>query len=1043
MWALVALPGLAAADLTPSRLRCEYLDNPLGIDVRVPRLSWIVESSERGATQRAYRIVVASTPALLKSGKGDLWDSGKVASKQTTQVEYMGKPLQSSQQAFWKVTVWDADGEKTSRPATWEMGLLSQSEWKGKWLSLPDTFARPNAINDSKWIWYPEGNPAQTAPPGERRFQYQFDLPSSAVKSAFLGLAVDDHFTLKINGKEIAASGGWTQFTVYNVKDALKSGTNSIEIIAINDSSRSGVLVAGEIVTADGKKTSITSGKDWQASKDGSQWVPSMELASFGGAPYGSTTWSTAPKEAAYVRREVAVTGKVKRVRAYVTAKGLYNLYVDGKKVGHDALRPGWTEYTKRIQYQTYDLTSQFKSGKHAVGMVLGDGWYSGHVGLTGRGSNYGTKPMGLAQIDIEYADGHHEVVSTDADWQVGTGPIVADDLLMGEDYDAQRELPGWAKAGFTGKWAAPEVTALGDIPLVAQMTPSVRKIEELKPKAITQPKPKVFVYDMAQNMVGWARLNVKGPKGTKVQLRFAEMLNPDGTIYTTNLRGAKATDTYTLSGNGKEVYEPSFTFHGFRYVEVTGYPGTPGKDAITGVVASTDNPQTGTFACSSDLVNQLQHNIYWGQRGNYLEVPTDCPQRDERLGWMGDAQIFAPTACLNNDVAAFLTKYSLDTVDAQSPEGGFSDVTPRIGDWSDGAPAWGDAGVIVPWTVYRAYGDLRILRNQYPAMKKWVDYIDSANPNHIWVNRANNNFGDWLNANDDTPRDVIGTAYFARSCDLLARSARLLGNTEDAAKYGALLMNIKQAFNAKFVDADVKIKGDTQTDYVLALEFDLIPDSQRAAAGKRLAGHIMIDRKGHLSTGFVGVGGLNPSLTAVGRTDVAYKLLLNDTYPSWGYSIRQGATTIWERWDGWTQEKGFQDPGMNSFNHYSLGSVGQWMYETVAGIAQDPTVAGYEKIVIHPIPGGEMKWAKGTFDSIHGRIESGWRTKGSGFELNVTIPANTTATVYVPAASADKVMEGAGLARDAEGIRFLRMEGDSAVFTVGSGTYHFTSTRK
>jgi alpha-L-rhamnosidase len=743
-------------------------------------------------------------------------------------------------------------------------------------------------------------------------------------------------------------------------------------------------------------------------------------------------------------RKVFQVSKPIRKARAYVSAKGLYNLFIDGHRVGHQLLTPGWTDYGKRIQYEAYDVTSLAKPGQHGVGLMLGNGWYCGHIGLTG-GDNYGKYPEALVQLVVTYTDGSKDVIASDGSWKTKIGPISSDDLLMGETYDARNEIKGWSEAKFDdSSWSAPQVHVLGDVPLVPDSAPPIEKITEIKPKAmIPQTAPGTFLFDLGQNMVGWARLKVKGPAGTQVRLRFAEMLNPDKSAYTTNLRGAKATDYYTLSGSGEEVYEPSFTSHGFRYVEVTGYPGTPTLDAITGVVVGSHNPQTGTFACSNALVNQLQHNIYWGEQGNYLSVPTDCPQRDERLGWMGDAQIFVRTACFNNDVASFMTKWTQDVVDAQSPAGGFSDVSPRKGDPSDGAPAWGDAGVIVPYTIYLCYGDTRILDRRYPAMRNWIEYIDSVNPNHIWINRSNNNFGDWLNVHDDTPRDVIATAYFAYSTDLLAKTARILGKTEDAEHYVTLRDQIRQAFRDNFVDDQVKIKGDTQTDYVLALRFDLLKPEQRAAAAKRLVDHIVIDRKTHLSTGFVGVGYLNPTLTSIGRSDVAYSLLLNDTYPSWGYSIRQGATTIWERWDGWTQDKGFQDPGMNSFNHYSLGSVGEWMYNRVAGIDLDPSAPGYEKIVIKPTLGGGLTWASGTLESMHGHIESKWKLDGSRLTLDVEIPANTTATIYVPSKGSDAVTESGMEAMKAIGLTFIGQQDGCSVFAATNGKFHFTSVVK
>jgi len=842
----LVLPVFGVAQLSPGRLRCEYLENPIGLDVPAPRFNWIVESSAQGERQSAYQIVVSSTAAGASHGQGDLWDSGKIASGQTTQVVYSGKPLRSGQLAYWTVTTWNRSGESSRRSAVahWQAGIMRPEDWHALWIGLP-----------------------------------------------------------------------------------------------------------------------VMSNKT--------------------------------PRPATYVWKSFDVSKPIKRAYVYASAKGLFRMTLNDKRVGSDIFTPGWTDYRKRIQYETYDITGKLKRGQNLVVMALGDGWYCGHVGNTA-GNDYGDRAMGLAQLEIEYRDGSHDTIVSDPTWAAGRGPIVANDLLMGESYDARRTAAG----------VSADALPLDAVPLVAQHDPTVQPVAEIKPKKITQPKPGVFVYDLAQNMVGWARLKVAGNAGDKVQLRFAEMLNPDGTIYTTNLRGAKATDTYTLAGGKTETYEPTFTFHGFRYVEVTGYPGTPGMDAITGVVLSSNNPQTGEFACSNELVNKLQHNIFWGQRGNYLSVPTDCPQRDERLGWMGDAQIFARTACFNNDVAAFLSKWTQDVVDAQSPEGGFSDVSPRMGDDSDGAPAWGDAGVIVPWTVYQCYGDTRLLDERYPAMRKWIEYIDSVNPDHIWVKRSNNNFGDWLNVQDDTPRPVLATAYFAHSTDLLARSARVLGKTEDAEKYEALRDAIRSAFIQHFVDAEGKIQGDTQTCYVIALAFDLLPAGRRANAVDRLAKHIA-ERKDHLSTGFVGVGYLNPTLTAFGKSDLAYKLLTNDTYPSWGYSIRQGATTIWERWDGWTDTKGFQDPGMNSFNHYSLGSVGEWMYKSVAGIDLDPAKPGYEHIIIHPVPGGGLTWARASLDSIHGRISSSWRILDGQFGLDVTIPANTTATVYLPDGTVREVESG------------------------------------
>jgi alpha-L-rhamnosidase len=534
-------------------------------------------------------------------------------------------------------------------------------------------------------------------------------------------------------------------------------------------------------------------------------------------------------------------------------------------------------------------------------------------------------------------------------------------------------------------------------------------------------------------------RLKVEGKVGTRVTLRHAEALNPDGTIYTTNLRSARATDHYVLGGDGEEVYEPRFTFHGFRYVEVTGYPGEPPPGAVTGRVVHSATPPSGSFECSSRMVNKLQENIVWGQRGNFLSVPTDCPQRDERLGWMGDAQVFVRTASFNMDVAAFFEKWMVDVEDAQSPEGAFPDVAPLLKgsgliDLTGGAPAWGDAGVIVPWTIYRTYDDTRIVERHYDAMARWMEYLYRANPDLIRKNRMGNNYGDWLSPKGDhTPKHLLATAYWAYDAKLMAEMAEATGRQEDAEEYRDLNERIKAAFQAAYVSPDGRIEGDTQTCYLLALHMELLPEELRSAAAEHLVR--TIEREDwHLSTGFVGVGYLCPVLTEAGYTDVAYRLLENETYPSWGYTIRNGATTIWERWDGWTEEKGFQSPNMNSFNHYSLGSVGEWLYRYVAGI--DLGEPGYGRIVIRPRLGGNLTHASGAYDSVRGRISSSWKIEDNQFVLETLIPPNTTATVHVP--STDDVSEGGRPVDEAEGVEFLRAEEGETVLAVGSGRYEF-----
>jgi len=724
----------------------------------------------------------------------------------------------------------------------------------------------------------------------------------------------------------------------------------------------------------------------------------------------------------------------IRRATVYATALGLYELHINGERVGDEYFAPGWTDYNKRVYYRSYDVTGLIRDTGNTIGAILADGWYVGYIGWGRKRAHYGSdKPWLKVQLHIEYADGTTQIIATDETWKATTGPILEADFLMGETYDANKELDGWSECGFddtgwddvlVGKNIETRIEAFPGVP--------VRVFQEITPKTITEPEKGRFVFDMGTNFAGFVRLRVKGDRGTKVVIRFAERLNPDGTIYTANLRGARATDTYICKGSGEEIWQPRFTFHGFQYVELTGYPGTPGKDAITGIELTSSTPPVGMFECSDATANQLYRNITQTQRANFIEIPTDCPQRDERLGWMGDAQIYIRTATYNSDVAAFFTKWLVDVEDAQLENGAFSDVAPRKIAVKGGVAAWGDAGVICPWTIYQVYGDRRILARHYEAMCRWIDYCKGTARGLL---RPATGYGDWLSIKADTPKDVLATAYFAHSTHLMAKIAGVLGKREDAAKYNQLFEQIKAAFNKAYVGPDGRIKGDTQTVYVLALAFDLLDADKRAEAGRHLVDDIRA-RNWHLSTGFVGTKDLMMTLTGIGRTDVAYRLFHNDTFPSWGFSIRHGATSIWERWDGWTPEKGFQDPGMNSFAHYSFGAVAEWMFNTIGGIDTDG--AGYRNIIIRPLPGGKINFAKVRYNSINGLIATDWRLHEGNLSLNITIPANTTATVYMPVSSIDDITESGTAVVGAPGVEFVRMQDNAAVCRIGSGSYRF-----
>ena len=761
---------------------------------------------------------------------------------------------------------------------------------------------------------------------------------------------------------------------------------------------------------------------------------------------------------ATMLRREFKLTSRAKRAIVYASALGVYELHINGKRIGDHLLAPEFTDYHSRTQYQAYDVTAYLRPGANLIGAMLGDGWYAGGIGLARSVMKkprniYGDHPRLIAQLEIEAADAQIERIVTDESWKTSReGPIRSSDILDGEACDARREMPGWNSAGFDDKaWKPADVASNARITLVSQPNEPIRVTREIKPISLNEPKPGVYVFDLGQNMVGWCRLKAQGPAGTKVTLRHAEMLSDDGMIYTDNLRAAKQTDVYNFRGGGVETFEPHFTYHGFRYVEVTGLKSKPQIDAITGRVFNSDMTETGRFESSDPTLNKLWQNILWTQRGNMLSIPTDCPQRDERLGWMGDIQIFVGTGIFNMNMAAFYTKWMRDVRDAQAEDGRFADFSPHPFGKDKvftGVPGWGDAGIVVPWRLWQHYGDKRMLAENLESGKRWVEFIRSNNPNLLWKNKRGNDYGDWLNSDTliyegfpnkggQVPKEIFATMMFAYAADLVSRMAQVLGNSEEAKKYRQLFEEIKAAFNKAYVAEDGRIQGDTQAGYAIALHFDLLPEKLRPLAVKHMLEGI--ERyKGHMSTGFHSTYRMMLELTAAGHNEVAYKLINNHTFPSWGYSIENGATTIWERWDGYVKGRGFQNKGMNSFNHYAIGAVGEWMYRVIVGINHDDAHPAYEHFVIKPYPGGGLKWAKGSYDSIRGKIESSWSVAAGKLKLDVRIPANTTATVFVPAKDASNVLESGKPASTATGVKLLRMEEGAAVFLVKSGSYSF-----
>ncbi|MCK9205406.1 MAG: glycoside hydrolase family 78 protein, partial [Bacteroidales bacterium] len=689
--------------------------------------------------------------------------------------------------------------------------------------------------------------------------------------------------------------------------------------------------------------------------------------------------------EACPVFRRTFIAGKqIQSATAYITALGMYEAQINGARLGDAFFTPGWTAYRKRIQYQVYDVTGIVKQGNNAIGVTLGNGWYSGFIGWGNHNHEYGKYKALLFQLEINYTDGTSETIVSDESWKSSTGSIKYSEIYHGETIDNRVENTGWTLSGYDdAAWVPVNILSAPNADLVATYNEPVREHEQFKPIKTFKTPSGEQVIDFGQNLVGFVKVKLSGKKGDTITIRHAEILDKSGNFYTENLRAAKATDVYILKGNGIETFEPHFTFHGFRYIKIDGLQREINPDDFTAVALYSDMKPTGTFTSSNSLINQLQHNIQWGQKGNFVDVPTDCPQRDERLGWAGDAQAFSRTATFNMDVHNFFVKWLKDLALDQLPNGSVPHVIPNVlGPKSAGSTGWADVATIAPMNMYLAYGDKRILVQQYNSMKAWVDYMTSQSKNNLW--NTGYHFGDWLFYSpsvDDagraavTNKYLIAQCFWAHSTQLLIDAATILGKTEDISHYSALLNSIKEAFNKEYVTPNGGLVSGTQTAYVLALQFDMLPENLRSQAVDRLVQDID-DYDNHLTTGFLGTPYLCHVLSRFGKADVAYQLLLQETYPSWLYPVKMGATTIWERWDGIKPDGTLQTPGMNSFNHYAYGAIGDWMYREVAGINTETDGAGYKKIRIQPYIEKGLTHASASLMTNYGTVSSSWKSE-------------------------------------------------------------------
>ncbi|GAA3896005.1 alpha-L-rhamnosidase [Streptomyces lacrimifluminis] len=1034
--------------------------DPLGIPGEDPVFGWQSTSARRAASQKAYEIQVGHTP-----GTADVWKSGKVASDRQVGVRYGGPALKAATRYSWRVRAWDDKNAVSpwSAPAYFETGLLKSGDWDGaQWITRPEAASELDTWTDyvatvdfridsaalgiflrasdtsNGYMWQfnvtgptpmlrlhkqVQGNysvlrEVDLAPYGftnasllADRHTVRYDVVGSTIRTTLDGKLVST-FTDTTFGK------GYIGFRTHGccgekgtVYDAVVTGTDGGTLLDADFAADRNPFTGGEIVGS----ALVVSGTTDALKEPAVRPLPLLRKG--------------------FATRTVK---KLASARVYASALGVYELEINGKPVGDQVLAPGWTNYHQRIQSQTYDVTKLLARGHNAIGASLATGWWAGKVGI-GWSRQYGDTPALVAKLRITYTDGSVQWIATDGSWSTAEGPYTKADLQDGETYDAGLKQPGWSRPGFDDSTWEPATsvesrTAL----LVPQSDEPVRATQVLSSRTMTEPTPGAYVYDLGQNMVGVSRLTLTGSADQTVKIRYAEVLNKNGTLYTENFRTARVTDRYVFAKTGTVTYEPAFTQHGFRYIEITGVSEPPALSDVKGVVWGSDLPSTGTLKTSDTMLDQLVSNISWSQRGNFLSIPTDTPARDERLGWTGDISLFAPTANYLVDTRAFLSHWMADVRNSQYANGDLPAVVPTPqGQFGDSGVGWSDVMITVPYSVWRSYDDTRILRENYPAMKKFFQFVrDSAGPDLLEPGRTTFFTNDWLHLDDPTEQGILGTAYYAENARMMAETAKALGDEAAASDYGRLSADIRDAFTKAYVAADGTVKGNSQTGYAMALGMNLVPDPALVAkVGERFVAKLALTDH-HLRTGFIGTPLLLPALSRIGRDDLAYRMLLHKDYPSWGYEVASGATTMWERWNSIMPNGDFGPVDMNSFNHYAYGAVGDWMFQNIGGLSSiEP---GYKRSRIAPVPGGGLTEGSGSLKTVYGLLASKWSTRDGTLDLKVTVPVNTVAEVHVPATSRSAVTEGGRPARAAKGVRFLRMENGAAVFEVGSGSYRF-----
>ncbi|MCC6352617.1 MAG: family 78 glycoside hydrolase catalytic domain [Verrucomicrobiae bacterium] len=1069
--ALLAAAPLAAGEspAKTARLRCESMENPMGLDEARPRLSWLMGDARRGARQTAYRILVASSPEKLAADAGDLWDTGRVDSDRSIQIPYAGRPLASQQRCHWKVQIWDADGKSSgwSEPASWTMGPLDRAAWGAEWIAHaePTPRALPAghpahdlALDGAQWIWPAgQGTPA-TRPKGTVFFRKTLDLPADVfVTWAYIAIAADDHFRLFLDGDKISESEpercGAGEALEVELTEKLRAGRNVLALDVENyETGPAGLAAKIVVALSDGRRITSATDGSWKASLkptgkpawlspelDDAGWPGAETIGPVGMAPWGKPAVGYRPgwrqrSPSPIFRKAFRVERPIRSATLHICGLGYHEAHINGKKVGDRYLDPAFTRYDRRALYATHDVTPLIREGDNALGVMLGNGWLNMHTRTTWNfdQSPWRKDPMLLAHLRIEFADGSAQTIVTDRSWRAGTGPLLNDSIFQGEVYDARRDaaLAGWDAPGFDdSKWAEPRIAEGPGGRLAAQTMPPIRVTETIEPASITEPRPGTFVVDLGRAIAGWARLRASAPAGTEISLRYGERLDDRGLVERKEISkftfaGPFQTDTYIFRGGAEETWEPRFVYHGFRYIQIEGFPGKLTKDHLRGRFAHTDFPAAGSFECSDDTANRIQAMTLASYRANYHGYPTDCPHR-EKNGWTGDAHLAAEQAMYNWDNGPAYAKWIQDIHDEQRELGDICAIIPTSGWgylWGNG-PAWDSAFLLIPWYMHLYLGDDRTLERHLDRMKRYVDYLTARSHEGI----VSFGLGDWCYAKTVTPAPLTSTGYYHNDARIVAFASRIVGLAPDAAKYGKLADGIRGAFNREFGKPDGDYANGSQTALSCALHHDLVPAESRARAVARLAASVEA-ADGHIDCGILGVKYLFRALSDNGHHELAWRAATQKDAPGFGAWLPQGATTLWEDW-----------PGKASRIHIMFGDISAWFYQYLAGIRPDIERPAFKHSIIRPMPAGDLRWVRAHTDTPHGTLRSSWRKQEDGsLQLEIVIPPNTTATLHIPAKDPARVTEGGKPAAESQGLKPLGAKDGCAVFEAVAGSYRF-----